>query len=137
MTGDRKNMDHLRGEIGEMIVAYELMKRQWDVMRHLGGHGYDLTATKGTVERHIEVKTTDPSLRTGNRKGQLTVKLSDSERSMSSHLVFYVHGLNTFFVIPRSAFPDSGSVTVNVGRDGRIASGTAYEPYRDRWEVLE
>jgi len=75
----RKDLDRFRGDIGETLVAYELMKRGWDVMKHLGGLGYDLLATKRLVTRRIEVKATDPALKTGKTRGQLTQILSETE----------------------------------------------------------
>jgi len=58
----KKDLDGFRGEIGESIVAYELMKRGWNVMRNVGGQGYDLLAVRDShrVQRRVEVKTTDP-----------------------------------------------------------------------------
>ena len=133
----KKDLDKFRGEIGEALVAYELMKRGWDVMKHLGGEGYDLWATKGRVSRAVEVKTTDPALRTGITKHQLIVILSRAEQDSADFLIYYIHGFDTYFVIPQRSFPTSGSVTVNIGRDGNIASGTAYEPYRNKWDGLD
>jgi len=63
-----KSLDQFRGELGESIVAYELMKRKWTVMENLGGQGYDLLAVCDRVQRRIEVKTTDPELKTGKAK---------------------------------------------------------------------
>jgi len=133
----KKDLDKFRGEVGEAIVAYELMKRGWDVMKHLGGQGFDLWATRGLVSRRVEVKTTDPALKTGTARNQLTAILSRAEQDNADFLVYYIHGFDTYFVIPKRAFPASGSATVNVGKDGRIASGTAYESYRNRWEGLD
>jgi len=135
----KKDLDRFRGEIGESIVAYELLKRGWNVMKNVGGQGYDLLAIRDhhRVERRVEVKTTDPSLKTGANRNQLTVLLSESEGEAADFLIFYVHGYETFFVIPRSAFPSSRSITVNIGKDGKIASGSAYEKYRNKWEALD
>lgn len=135
----KKDLDRYRGEIEESIVAYELLKRNWNVMKNLGGHGYDLLAISNDarITRRIEVKTTDPELKTGAFKGQLTVLLTESEFAAADFLVFYIHGHETFFVIPKSAFPASRSVTVNVGTDGKIAAGTAYQPYRNKWDELD
>jgi hypothetical protein len=33
------DLNRFRGKIGESIVAYELMKLGWNVMKHLGGRG--------------------------------------------------------------------------------------------------
>lgn len=133
-----KDLNRFRGEIGESIVAYELMKRGWDVMKHLGGQGYDLVATKGTVTRRIEVKTTDPKLKTGTAKRQLTVILSESERVSAGFLIYYLHGYSTFFVIPQKSFPSSGSVTVFLSKDEKsITAGDTYEPFRDKWDLLD
>ena len=133
----KKELDHFRGEIGESIVAYELMKRNWDVMKHLGGQGYDLVATRDRVQRRIEVKTTDPDLKTGEHKNQLTVVLSPAECALADFLVFYIHGMATYFVIPKKDFPSSGSVTVFIDKNGKIASGSAYEHCRNKWEPLD
>ena len=86
----KNDLNKFRGEIGESIVAYELMKSGWDVMKHLGGQGYDLLATKGTVSRRIEVKTTDPKLKTGNARRQLTVA-SLRVRKEGSRLLHFLH----------------------------------------------
>jgi hypothetical protein len=134
----KKDLDRFMGEMGEAIVAYELMKRGWDVMKHLGGQGYDLWATKGSVARAVEVKTTDPHLKTGTAKTQLTVVLSEAERDTAHFLVYYIHGFDTYFVIPKRGFPTSRSRSVTVfARGGKIASGPTYEPYRNRWEGLD
>jgi predicted AAA+ superfamily ATPase len=133
-----KDLNRFRGEIGESIVAYELMKRRWNVMKHLGGQGYDLCAIKGTVERHIEVQTTDPKLKTGKARRQLTVLLSESEKKEAGFLVFYIHGYSTFFIIPQKNFPSSGSITVFLSKDEKqITAGDTYEPFRNKWELLE
>jgi len=114
------------------------MKSGWDVMKHLGGQGYDLLATKGTVSRRIEVKTTDPKLKTGNARRQLTVVLSGSEKKEAGFFIFYIHGYSTFFIIPQKNFPPSGSVTVFLSKDEKqITAGDSYEPFRDKWELLE
>jgi hypothetical protein len=126
--------------MGEAIVAYELMKRDWDVMRHLCGQGYDLWATKGRVSRTIEVKTTDPERRTGPTKRQLTVLLSEAEQHSADFLVYYIHGFGDYFIIPKSAFPEtrSGSVTVIIGKkSGKIGPRSKYEEYRNKWEALD
>jgi len=133
----KKDLDRFRGDVGETVVAYELLKRGWDVMRNLGGHGYDLLASRARVQRRVEVKCTDPSRKTGRARNQLTVILSKSEQEAADFLVFYVHGFDTFFVIPRSAFPTSGSVTVFVGRDGHLTTGTAYERFKNGWSALD
>ncbi len=108
-------------------------------MKNLGGHGYDLLAISNDarITRRIEVKTTDPELKTGAFRGQLTVLLTESELAAADFFVFYIHGHEAFFVIPRSAYPASRSVTVNVGRDRKIAAGTAYQPYRNKWDELD
>ena len=135
----KKDLDRYRGEIGEAMVAYELLKRGWNVMKNLGGHGYDLFVVhaKQRVERRIEVKTTDPALKTGAARRQLTVVLSQSEKEAADFLIYYIHGYETYFVIPQAAFPSGGSVTVNIGIDGQIASGSQFEPYRNKWELLQ
>jgi hypothetical protein len=91
---------------------------------------------KNLVSRRIEVKTTDPKLKTGKTKRQLTVLLSESEREIADFLIYYIHGYGTFFIIPQNAFPSSGSVTVNIGKDGSISSGSAYEVFRNKWNIL-
>ncbi len=133
----KKDLDRFRGEIGESIVAYELMKRNWDVMKHLGGQGYDLVATRDRVQRRIEVKTTDPALKTGEHRRQLTVVLSEAERELADFLVFYIHGHETFFVIPKKDFPPGGSVTIFIDGSGKITSGSAYEEFRNQWQPLD
>jgi len=133
----KKDLDKFSGEMGEAIVAYELMKRDWDVMRHLGGQGYDLWATKGRVSRAIEVKTTDPGRKTGPTRKQLTMLLSEAEQNSADFLVYYIHGFDTYFIIPKSGFPASRSVTVFIGKDDKIGSRSAYEPYRNKWEGLD
>lgn len=100
----KKDLDRFRGEVGEAIVAYELMKREWDVMSHLGGQGYDLLARKGNVTRAIEVKTTDPQLKTGTARNQLTMILSKAEQENADFLVFMFMGS-----IPTSSFPSGPS----------------------------
>lgn len=136
----KSSIDRFRGEMGETIVAYELMKNGWDVYRNVGGHGFDLLASSenGRVQRRIEVKTTDPWLRTGSTRNQLTVILTAAEMQMADFCVFYIHGhgFNTFFVIPKALFPSGGSITVNVGRDGQISRGTMFEETRDNWDAL-
>ena len=124
------------GEFGEITVAYELMRRGWDVMRHLGGQGFDILATKGTVDRLIEVKTVDLWSRTGKSKRQLTASLSPSEIEKAGFLIFYIHRFDTYYIIPSSAFPSSRSITVFIGKDGKIGTRTKYEPYRNNWELL-
>jgi predicted AAA+ superfamily ATPase len=136
-TDRDKSLDQFRGELGESIVAYELMKRKWTVMENLGGQGYDLLAVRDRVQRRIEVKTTDPELKTGRSKNQLTVLLTDKESQEADFLIFYVHGHETYFIIPREAFPSSRSVTVIVGKNGQIGHGSAYEPYRNKWKLLD
>ncbi len=134
----KQDLNRLRGDLGETIVAYELMKRDWAVLKNLGGHGYDLLATKPRVSRRVEVKTTDPDLRTGKTKRQLTVVLTESEKDNADFLIFYIHRKEAvFFVIPQKDFPSSGSVTVSIGKDGEISSGSAYEPFRNRWDLLD
>jgi predicted AAA+ superfamily ATPase len=64
----KKDLDRFRGELGETIVAYELMKRDWEVLKNLGGQGYDLRATRPNISRRIEVKATDPEQKTAKRK---------------------------------------------------------------------
>lgn len=134
----KKDIDRFRGDIGENIVAYELMKRGWNVMRNVGGQGYDLLAIRDNhrVQRRVEVKTTDPKLKTGKHSKQLTVLLTESESEATDFLIFYIHGYDTFFIIPQNAFPSSRSVTVSIGKDGKISSGSQFEPYRDKWELL-
>ena len=138
----KKDLNSFLGDLGEFIVAYELMKRGWDVTKHLGGHGYDLVATKhrtnSNVSRTIEVKTTDPERKTGKTRQQLTVLLTESEYNTADYLIFYIHSTQaTFFVIPRTEFPPSRSITVTINNDGEISSGTKYEPYRNGWERLD
>jgi len=134
----KKDLDRFRGEIGESIVVYELLKRKWNVFRNAGGHGFDLLASSedNRVQRRIEVKATDPALKTGKTKNQLTVVLSPAELVAADFGVFYIHGYNTFFIIPNTKFPSGGSITVNIGRDGKISSGSMFEPWRDRWDSL-
>jgi hypothetical protein len=132
----KKDLDRFMGEMGEAIVAYELMKNGWDVMRHLGGEGYDLLASKPRITRAIEVKTTDPARRTGKTRKILTVGVSPAERNTADFLVYYVHGLD-YFVIPKSVFQSIRTVTVFIGKDGKIGSGSKYEPYRNKWEGLD
>ncbi len=136
-----KDLNSFLGDLGETIVAYELMKREWDVTKHLGGHGYDLVATKHRAKSHvsltIEVKTTDPERKTGKTRHQLTVLLTESEFDTADYLFFYIHSTRpTFFIIPRTEFPSSRSVTVTINKQGEISSGTKYEPYRNNWEQL-
>ena len=133
----KKDLDRFRGEMGEAIVAYELMKCGWDVMKHLGGQGYDLLASKPRVTRRIEVKTTDPARRTGTTRKQLTVGLSPAERDTADFLVYYIHGFDTYFVSPKSIFQSKRTVTLVIGKDDKIGSRSAYEPYRNRWEALD
>jgi hypothetical protein len=133
----KSDLDHFRGEIGESIVAYELMKRNWDVMKHLGGQGSDLLAARDRIQRRIEAKTTDPFLKKGKHRRQLTVKLSDVEREAADFLVFYMHGYDTFCVMPKRSFPSSGSVTVFIDRENKISNGTVYEEDRNFWSPLE
>jgi hypothetical protein len=133
----KKDLDRFMGEMGEAIVAYELMKCGWDVMKHLGGEGYDLLASKPRITRAIEVKTTDPERRTGKTRKNLTAGLSPAERNAADFLVYYIHGFDTYFVIPKSVFQSRRTVTVFIGKDGRIGSKSAYEPYRKKWEGLD
>jgi hypothetical protein len=133
----KKDLDKFRGEMGEAIVAYELMKRGWDVMRHLGGQGYDLWATKGSVARAVEVKTTDPRLKTGTARKQLAVVLSKAEQDLAHFLVYYIHGFDTYFVIPKSVFQLKPFIAVFIGKDGKIGSRGKYEQYRNKWEALD
>lgn len=136
----KKDLDRFRGEMGENIVSYELLRRGWNVMKNLGGHGFDLLAKtpNNLVQRQIEVKTTDPGLKTGTAKNQLTVVLSDSEMSAADFCIYYIHGYNTFFIIPRAAFPSGGSITVTVSKkDGLISAGSQFEPYRNQWDSLK
>ena len=78
----------------------------------------------------------DPELKTGRTKRQLTVVLTESERKTANFLVFYIHGYSTFFVVPQDAFPPSGSVTVYIGKDGELTTGSAFEEYRNKWDLL-
>jgi len=134
----KKDLDRFSGEMGEAIVAYELMKRDWDVMRHLGGQGYDLWATKGRVSRAIEVKTTDPARKTGPTRKHLTVVLSEAEQHAADSLVYYIHGFDDYFVIPKPVFRESRSVTVRIGKkSGKIGPRGKYEQYRNKWEGLD
>jgi len=132
----KKDLSMFLGEFGEITVAYELMKRGWDVMRHLGGQGFDLHATKGTVIRYIEVKTVDPWSKIGASKRQLTATYSPSEIEKAGFLIFYIHSIDIYYIIPSSAFPSSRSITVFIGKDGKIGTRTKYEPYRNNWELL-
>lgn len=132
-----KDINRLKAEVGEIIVGYELMKRGCEVMKNLGGHGYDLLATKGRVDRKIEVKIADPKTKKGKWKNQLTAIISQSEKEVANFLIYYIHGHDTYFIIPKRAFPESRSVTVNIGKDGKIASGTVYEKWRNKWGELE
>jgi len=113
------------------------LKRGWDVWRNVGGTGFDLVAHRERVQRRIEVKSTDPSERTGTTRRQLTVTLTRAEREHADHVIYYIHGHGTYFVIPKKAFPSSGSITVRVGKDGQIRRGTQYEQWRENWASLE
>jgi hypothetical protein len=135
----KKDLDAFRGQMGQDIVAYELMKRGWNVLVNTGTQGFDLlvVSADNRVQRRVEVKTTDPSLKTGRWQRQLTVVLTEPESKEADFLVFYVHGHDTFFVIPNSAFPPSRSVTVTISKkQGDIGERTRYEPYRNAWDQL-
>ncbi len=151
ITEKNRNLEMFRGDYGETIVAYELMKRGWDVYKSMGGHGFDLIANKyvpSHIIRNIEVKTTDPNLKQdGPNKRQLTVLMTCAERERATHLVFYILPLEiessnvlrppVFFVIPRKAFPSSGSVTVTLNKEGFVNEGTTYEDFRNNWGILD
>ena len=136
---NKKDLDRFRGEMGETIVIYELMKRGWNVSRNAGGQGHDLRAVSEDklITRLIEVKTTDPKLRTGKTKNQLTVVLSPAERQNASHCIYYIHGFATFYVIPHAKFPSSGSITVRVGKDGSLTEGGMFNDFKDEWDGLK
>jgi hypothetical protein len=135
----KKDLDNLRGELGEIIVSYELMKKGWDVYKNLGGQGFDLIVRRDLVQRRLEVKTTDTELRTGSSKNQLTVLLSESELQNADFLVFCIMHMKqtTFFVIPKKSFPTSGSVTVNILKTGEISTGSMFESFRNQWSLLD
>jgi hypothetical protein len=137
----KKDLDSFRGEMGETIVIYELLKRGWNVFRNMGGRGYDLRAVSedNMITRQIEIKTTDPKLKTGATKNQLTVVLSAAERDNASHCIFYVHGYNAFFIIPKDKFPPGGSITVHVSKANPdlLSEGTMFEPFKNKWNGLK
>src|SRR5690349_13501192 len=114
MTLIRSNLSTVCSMIGIYMVTYKLMQRGWDVAHNLGGQGYDLLIKKGSVSWKVEVKATDPLLKTGPMAGDLTASLSPEELATADFCIFYIHDHDVLFIIPKSNFPPPTSGTIKV-----------------------
>jgi hypothetical protein len=134
----KHELNSFLGELGTNIVIYELLQHDWNVFRNMGGQGYDLRVTRddNLTDRLIEVKTTDPALKTGTAKNQLTAILSPAEYKTSTHCIFYVHGRSAFYIIPKISYPTSRSITLHLAKDGSLPKRGKYAPFKDKWEEL-
>lgn len=131
---ERKSISGIIGEIGERIVAYELLKRGWEVNLNMTA-GFDLYIRKEDVGRRIEVKTTDPSERTGKHKKQFRFTPTNKEMEECNFVIVYYHGDSKFFIIPKDDIPDHGTIAMYRSEEGNI--GGIYEQYENKWEILE
>lgn len=106
----------LKGDFGAHLVAYELMRRGWEVSlnqgmiakNHREVQGYDILARKGEEIKKIEVKFIDSFLKTGTYRKHLRQRLTPAEVKRCDAVIIVIYGDNAheFYIIPRKNFKE-------------------------------
>ncbi len=135
-------INKILGDLGEISVSYELKKRGWKVLKNIGGDGFDLLISKGHKTRRLEIKSTDPECQSGKNAKYLSFGASDKQGVEADFLIFYVHGYNTYFLIPlnEKLLPLNKSRngnTVGSIEDCCVKANSKFENFKDCWEILE
>ena len=138
----KQKLSSLLGEIGERLVAYELIKRGWEVHKNLSQTGFDLYIQKGTVHRKIEVKTRDAFEASGEPKTPLQFSVSPKEMETCDAVICYARGEKNIFLIIRKktilrlneTVQKKGQIRAHI-KDGEV-SGT-WKSFMNNWDVLE
>ena len=106
----------LKGDFGVHLVAYELMRRGWEVSLNQGAiskdnremQGYDVLARKGKTIKKIEVKFIDSLFKTGMYKNHLRQRLTTEEVKQCDMAIIVIYGYNSheFYIIPKRSFEE-------------------------------
>ncbi len=107
----------LKGDFGAHLVAYELMRRGWEVSLNQGMitkntnreiQGYDILARKDKSIKKIEVKFIDSFLKKGTYKKHLRQRLTPGEVKQCDAAIIVIYGNNVheFYIIPRRNFKE-------------------------------
>ncbi|MEM0050826.1 MAG: hypothetical protein QXW39_09905 [Candidatus Bathyarchaeia archaeon] len=115
----------LRGDFGVHLVAYELMRRGWEVALNQGIimkamnreiQGYDILAKKKGRTKRIEVKFIDSFLKRGSYRKQLRQRVTPEERKQCDAIIVVVYGSTNhkiygstnhkIYIIPKSKFKE-------------------------------
>ena len=140
----KRKLSSLLGEIGEKLVAYELIKRGWEVHKNLSQTGFDLYIQKGTVHRKIEVKTRDGFEASGEPKTALLFSASPKEMETCDAVICYARCEKNIFLIVRKKTilrlnetiqqKDKGNIRVYI-KDGEVSG--KWKSFMNNWDVLE
>ncbi|WP_348700955.1 group I intron-associated PD-(D/E)XK endonuclease [uncultured Limnobacter sp.] len=129
------------GNIGELMVTHELMKRGWDVCVHAfnsNASRFDLVAAKGQLCHRIQVKACGSKVFQGHKNNKRVFAFTTgwgahSKRKYSlgdfDFMVLVSVPVEDFFILPAEVA--SQVVSIKIAVDGK------YWAYRNRWEILE
>lgn len=140
----KQKLSSLLGEIGERLVAYELIKRDWNVHKNLSQTGFDLYIQKGTIHRKIEVKTRDAFEASGEPKTSLLFSASPKEMETCDAVICYARGeKNIFLIVQKNTIlrlneavqqKDKGKIHASI-KDGEISG--KWKSFVNNWDVLD
>lgn len=129
-------LSDILSEIGEKIVLYELLKRDWKAYKKYGG-GYDIFISNRDITNRIEVKTTDRDAKKGKFEDKTGWKITENEKEQLDFVIICVYGRRVFYVIPKDACPNTGKLQMNINENGKVGSKSSYKKYKNAWNLLK